>query len=295
MSIFFKLDAPNELQLVPLRFIEPSKNNVRLFFERESLSALRSVFRGHRAGEKVVLPDAPIIRYVGTQWAPPDAMCTEPRFELLAGARRVTAATLEDVDALPCRIVEMTDEEAYKFILDHNDVAGLTTAELAFRAAEMDRLGFSHDEISEQLGGAAAYRYIGVGLQINPDWFTDTAKLCDPSIVEWYEATLFGPEHFKFCFDHWNQGIWDEKNCAKMFRRRGIALPVDNAEKGFRITFDTNRFVLRGQIDLDIVDHETAQYMLEDLAATISTAKMKLSVHEHFGTRVVEHINPTTV
>lgn len=285
----FRTDTPNDLQWIGLERIQPSKDNVRLFIERESLTALRERYRAWKSDKSVILPDAPIIRYLGS------TRLNAP-FELLAGERRTTAATLEGIDELPCRIVEMSDEEAYRFILEHNDVAGLTTVELAFRAAEMERLGFSEEEVGKQLGGSAAYRYIEVGHLINPEWFTDIPKLCNPSIVEWYEAARFGPEHFRHCFDHWNQGLWNEKTCSKMFRRRGTDLPIDNAEKGFRVTYDMNRFVIRGQIDLDIMSPNHAEVILGELLQHVHlTRNRMIRGDQNFGPRQVFRINPDTL
>jgi hypothetical protein len=285
------LHSPNELQHVPLCLVRPSKENVRLFVERESLDKLRSRYREWRSGHDVLLPDAPILRVVRGQ----NKDLHAPELEILAGERRVTAAILEDLSGLDCRVVTMSDEEAYRFILDHNDVAGLTTAELAFRAAEMDRLGFSRKEISDALKGASPLRYIEVGTLINPEWFTDEPKLCDPTIVQWFEARQFGALHFESCFKNWNSGLWDAKQCAREFRRRGKDLPLDNAEKGLRVTFDSIRLVVRGQIDLSIMEDETAQRMLDVLAKMITEAKDRLTNEGDFGDREVAVINPTTL
>jgi hypothetical protein len=296
----FKAHAPNELQLIPLALVNPSPENVRLFVERQSLEDLRLIYRAHKVGVEVMLPDAPILRFKGFEEKKHqyDGFYTRERvpvLEILAGERRITAATLEEVEALPCRVVTMTDEEAYRFILAHNDVAGLSTAELAYRAAEMDRLGFPHDEISAALKGASPGRYIAVGEMIDAEWFTDETKLCDPSIVEWFEAAQFGPTHLKACFKAWNAGLWDEKTCSKQFRQRGVALPLDNAERGLRVTYNGNRLVVRGQIDLDYVDEVTADQMLSELAAHVAKAQRRLRKDADFGFREVVKINPNTV
>lgn len=292
--------APNELQLIPLEFVYPSEENVRLFIERQSLADLRAVYRAYNEGDDVVLPDAPILRFRGWEFFEHDDDGTRnpgwkhPKLEILAGERRCTAATLEEVTMLPCRVVTMTDEEAYRFILSHNDVAGLTTAELAYRAAEMDRLGFSNEEISTALKGASAGRYITVGQMIDPEWFTDEPKLCDPSIIQWFEAAQYGAKHFEECFTAWNAGLWNDKQCAQRFRRRGSALPLDNAERGFRITFDDNRLVVRGQVDLDITEEEVAEQMIKELRGYLKIARER-AANGDFGARQVIFVNPTTI
>jgi hypothetical protein len=112
--------APNTLQSIALSLVSPSEENVRLFVERESLATLRDVYRRHLKGEDVVLPDAPVVRFTG--YASDN---TTPLLEILAGERRLTAATLEGVQQLDMRVVNISSDEAYRFILAHNDVAGL--------------------------------------------------------------------------------------------------------------------------------------------------------------------------
>jgi len=280
---------PNNLEVVDLAWIEPNEDNVRLFVERLSLRALEEVYSVYAQGKPVVLPDAPITRLAGFRED------SSPRLVLLAGERRTTAARNVGVKRLPVRVVDLTDEDAFKFILRHNNVVGLTTIELAFRAVEMDRLGFSHDEIAVELGSVALHRYLTVGEMVNPDLLTDAEKLCNPSIVEWYEAASFGPAHFNHCFQYWDAGWWDEKICAREFRKRGKVLPLDNAERGFRVTFDGNRLVVRGQLDLTLMDEDIAHAMLVELESNIERAQTLLDKGENFGDRKVFLINPTTV
>ena len=291
MNFQLKTHAPNVLQTIPLEWVQPSEENVRKFIERGDLSELRAIYRAMLQGEEVVMPDAPILRFMGWNTTTGRAV---PTLHILAGERRLTAATLEGVESLPCRVVTMTDEEAFQFILAHNNVAGLTTAELAYRAAEMDRLGFSNEEISHALRGVSAGRYITVGQMIDPEWFTDEPKLCDPSIIQWFEAAQYGAKHFKECFAAWNSGLWNDKQCAQRFRRRGSALPLDNAERGFRVTFDDNRLVVRGQVDLDITEEDVADQMIKELRSYLQIARGKALAGD-FGPRQVFIVNPTTI
>lgn len=290
-----KTHAPNELQNVLLDWVHPSGENVRRFIERGDLAELREIYAAMKRGEEVIAPDAPVLRFMGWDSTRTGRRVSVPILNILAGERRLTAATLEGVDALPCRVVTMTDEEAFRFIMAHNNVAGLTTAELAFRAAEMDRLGFSNDEISKDLNGVSAGRYIAVGQMIDPEWFTDDPKLCDPSIIQWFEAAQYGAKHFKECFLAWNAGLWNEKQCAQRFRKRGTALPLDNAERGFRVTFDENRLVVRGQVDLDFTEEEVAEQMLKELRSYLRIAQDRVKNDSDFGARQVVIVNPMTI
>lgn len=280
-----KATTPNDIQLVPVRRMVPSRENVRLFVEQESLAELEEIYTRYKHGLPVVLPDAPILRMKSRR---------DP-LEILAGERRVHAARNVGLEKLPCRVTKMSDEEAYRFIVDHNHVEGLTTAELAFRAAEMDRLGFTYKEIGNALQGAGPHRYIEVGKHINPDWFTDQQKSCDPSITEWEEAAKFGLSHFEECFRAWDAGLWDAKQCSWKFRRRGVAQPLDLAERGLRVTFKNNKLIVRGQVNLDYVDVDTATVMLEDIKFLITMAQQRLSQDKSFGDKEVIHINPETV
>lgn len=300
-----KTHAPNELQLIPIACIAPSDENCRLFIEPESLDDLIEIYTRYEQDKNVVLPDAPIVRFRG--WHVPlhtrHRIVPEapPRLELLAGERRLTAASMAGCTTIPCRVVTMTDEEAYRFILRHNNVAGLSTVELAFRAAEMDRLGFSTPEIELELVRQAGHsvsvgRYLAVGKMIDRTWFTDTKKQCNPSIVEWFEAACYGKKHFKRCFIGWDRGVFDADDCSKTFRNRGKALPLDNAEKGFRVTYNGSKLVVRGQIDLDVVTVEEADSMLLDLITELRTAYTLLGTEmESFGEKSVVLINPDTV
>jgi hypothetical protein len=286
----FKTHAPNDIQWAPLVSLMPSPNNVRLFIERESLDTLRGLYRRHRAGEAVVLPDPPIVRFRG--WRKGGGI---PNLEVLAGERRVTAMSLEGVELAAVRVVTMADDDAYRFILDHNDVKALSTAERAYRAAEMERLGFGETEVDAAMGGVASYRYVLVGSLIDPDWFTDDPKRCDPSIIQWHEAARFGAAHFKRCFLNWNSGAWDAAKCAAEFRRRGKKLPLDNAERGLRVTYDGASFIVRGKVDLSIHWEDTADAILARLAEEIENARAKLRAGNDFGTRTIVYVNPTTV
>ncbi len=287
-----KLDRPNELQLVRLRDIAPSDDNVRLFIERESLGHLRQRYRQWAQNPATVLPDPPVVRYRdGAQI-----------LELLAGHRRVEAAHMEGLDSIPARVVCMTDEEAYEFIILANQYEGVTTAELAFKAAEMERLGFERERISEVLGGVSVGRYLHVGRLLAPDLFTDEPKLCDPSITLWEEAAQHGLHHFMFCFHNWNAGVWNEEMCRKRFRTTGRPreLPLDNKAKGVRlsITKDGRQIKLIGTVDLDMWTDDELDLLfdqfVDDFYYTVrnGTANRETT---GFGRRRVVNYNPSTL
>lgn len=285
-----KLGIPNQTQRIRLSWVEPNEQNSRLFVELESLEELTGRYSRWRDDPHTVLPSPPVVRYRGQ----------ERKLELLGGHRRVMAASLAGLTWLPMRLVEMEDQEAYEFLLEANHYAEITTAEKAFKAAEMLRLGFSEERIGKLLGGVAANRYAGVGQLIHPEMFTNLPKLCDPSITLWREAAQFGTEHFLYCFRNWDAGVWDEAACWTKFRRRGIDLPLDNTEKGIRMSTsaDGRRLKIRGTLDLDLYTEEelrqVAELFIRDFRYSIRNGICNRD-EEGFGLRVVTNYNPISL
>lgn len=282
-----RTDVPNESQIIRLSDVEPSPNQCRLFFERESLNDLTAIYRRYLRDPLTVLPDPPIVRYREGR-----------KFELLAGERRFRSARLAGVTELPMRVVEMTDAEAYDFILAHNNVAELMTVELAFRAAELARLGYTEDEISARINGASPYRYIAVGEFVNPDMFNNTKKLCNPGITLWYEAARAGKEHFDFCFHGWNSGAWDEAACNKYFRpkAKGV-LPLDNNEKGLRLTVSADGTILnvRGRLDTQLLTQDEIMGIYMSFQMAMSEFIRRYTKEGTFGDRIILNYNPDTL
>lgn len=246
------VNQPNLLQHVHLDWVEPSAQNFRLHIERTSLTKLRNLYqRYNKKPVSTVLPDFPVLRFHGYN----------KRLEILAGERRLTAAHLEQVELHPARIVTMSDEEAVRFIIEHNDVTRLSTAEVAYSAAELDRLGFTHDEIHDILGDIGVRRYIAVGRLISPDSFTDDPK-AEVSITTWYAAAEEGLDHFRNCFLNWNLGRWDEKECKRNFTKADRKPRSDTDAQGFRITTQGDRLILRGTVDLRFLDSQQARNLV---------------------------------
>jgi hypothetical protein len=273
------------LRLLDLEDIRPSDLNCRLFVDTDELGPLIRLYERYAEGDPaVVLPDPPIVRPKGAAG-----------WEILAGERRITAAVIAGVERLPCRVEKLGDQEAFLFQMAHNQSKPLTTVELAYRAAEMERMGFTPAEMVAALPGVNLGRYIAVGRLIDRDWFTDEPKLCDPSILEWFEAAQHGKKHFKWCFHQWVTGAWDAEMCSKRFRKRGQVLPIDNAERGFRVSRNANKLIVRGQLDLDVHDLNMAIQMLTTLELSLKSAKNYLLETGMFGPREIELINPLTL
>jgi hypothetical protein len=284
--------SPDELQLIPIEFIAPSENNVRLFVERESLEELRTRYLRWMDDDSTILPDPPVVRYRGP----------ELHLELLAGHRRLVSANDVGIEALPVRVVTMTDEEAYEFIVLANQYESVTTVELAFKAAEMERLGFEGKRIAKVLGGVSLSRYLVVGRMLHPDMFTDLVKRCNPGIALWYEAARLGRAHFVHCFHQWDAGIWNEEDCARKFRvlpgRR--ELPLDNKDKGIRMSVskDGRKYKVIGTLDLDMYTDEELMCVFEKWVRDTKYT-LRNGVHNRettgFGPRTVVNYNPETI
>lgn len=276
--------APNELQMVPLSRIQPSISNVRLFVERESLESLENTYRLYAKDPSTVLPDPPTVRFF-TQIGD---------LELLAGHRRITAANNVGLTALPCRVVTMTEEEAYRYIRQANNYETLTTVEKAYAVAEMDRLGFSTDDIRDSLGSIGLPRYLTVGRMVHPDWFSDLEKKCDPSITLWSYALQHGPAHFQYCFRHWDAGLWDEDECSRYFKRVGQVRPPESYQHGIIISVDKTGTIarLRGTLDLNAMTAEELWDTVSDFTEELITLMSLAGNHKNFGPKRVLHFEP---
>lgn len=267
------------IQDIPFLCLEHSEN-CRLFIEKESLNDLRAIYRKALRESDVVLPDAPVIRTKNGNYP----------YEVLAGSRRIFAAQLEGWTGLTCRVVEMSDEEAFKFILTHNQTVALTTPELSIYASKMAALDYSQTEIDAALGGKSSDRYIAVGNALDENLFTDAKKLCDPGITTWFEALTHGVRHLRRCFKYWDAGLWNADMCDAEFRKKGKKAPRDNAEKGFRLSFSGSRLNIRGRLDLDTMEPEDAKRMLKELCRHLKDTVEGLEDIYDFGPREVLYI-----
>lgn len=215
------------------------------------------------------------------------------------------AAAEVGVDALYCRVYEMTDEEAYVFIRQANRWEEITTVELARAAYELAQRGHTQKEVVATLAlpnasrGGWINRYMRVGELVDPKAFTDAPKRCDPSITIWDEATRFGPDHFAACFAAWDAGLWDLDECERRFRRRGVALPLDNTQKGLRITIsrDGRSLDIRGKLPLDLLSDSELREITNQATMDLQHL-VRGAIHDRaqgFGRRQVRRYNPETL
>lgn len=254
--------------------VRPHPDNVRRYIDYDRLQPLIEIYQSWANGEKVVLPDDPIVRKLDTG-----------EIQLLAGERRTTAAKMAGVDRIRFRLVELGDEDAYRFVLEHNDTEGITVAELAFRCAEMVRMGYSYEEVALQIKGKGVARYKMLGDAIRREWFTDTPKQYHPSISEWMDALKAGPKHFRRCFQKWDSGEWGKEQCRKNFRKYNKTGVSYGDLLGFRVTVSPDKCIVRGQLMPQHLNHsDDAVVMLDDLITVLQEVKNTYELLGHFGT-----------
>ena len=120
---------------LPIASIKPSTTNPRRHFDEAGLTELGASIA--ESGIQVPL----LVRPLG------NAVNTKPTYELVAGERRLRAATKLGLDQVPCLVREMTDEEATEAQIVENlqrlDVQPLEEAE-------------AFDELRNRLGSIAA-------------------------------------------------------------------------------------------------------------------------------------------
>lgn len=124
--------------LVPITEIEPNPHQPRASMQDEALQELATSIREHGILQPlIVTQDSTTLRYM-----------------LIAGERRLRAATLAGMDSVPVIVRDASDQQRLELALIENlqrsDLAPLETAE-AYRQLAED-FGLSHEEISERVG-----------------------------------------------------------------------------------------------------------------------------------------------
>ena len=163
--------AANEYRNLPLSLLTESTSNPRRHFEDGPLQELADSIRV----QGVLSPL--LVRPL-----------TEQSFEIVAGARRFRAAQLAEAEAVPVRIVNLTDAEALEAQLIENlqrrDVHPLEEAQ-GFRALlSLDEPRYSVEQIAAKVGKAPSY--VAQRLRLT--------ELVEP-VVEAFYAEAIGTGH----------------------------------------------------------------------------------------------------
>ncbi len=160
-----------EYQNVPLSLLSESKTNPRRIFDDAPLRELAQSIRSHGVlSPLLVRPLA------------------ENGFEIVAGARRFRAAQIAEAEAIPVRIVALTDAQALEAQLIENlqrsDVHPMEEAQ-GFRALlSLEEPQYTIEQIAAKMGKTPAY-------------VTTRLKLTDltPAVVETFYAEEIGVGH----------------------------------------------------------------------------------------------------
>jgi ParB family chromosome partitioning protein len=121
---------------VPMDLIEQNPYQPRKHFDQDEISALSASVKTHGILQPLV------VRHVGD------------RFQLIAGERRLRAAKEAGLKAVPIRVVDFNDQQAFEAALVENiQRADLNPIEKAFGFKDyLDRFKLNHDQLAQRLG-----------------------------------------------------------------------------------------------------------------------------------------------
>jgi len=130
----------DEVRLIPRSAIAPGDNH-RKHFDEEELRELAASLSSCGVLQNLV------VRPVGEGYS------------IVAGERRWRAAALAGIDELPCRVVQLTEAEAYRFSLTENlQRAQVSPLEEADGYSVLrDRFGLTADEIAREVSKSQSY------------------------------------------------------------------------------------------------------------------------------------------
>lgn len=127
----------NELQQIPIEFLQPGKYQPRKDMSPEALDELASSIRSQGVIQPIV------VRTLATD-----------SFEIIAGERRWRAAQLAELDLIPCLVKDVPDEAAVAIALIENiqreDLNAMEEAQALDRL--MIEFELTHQEVAEAVG-----------------------------------------------------------------------------------------------------------------------------------------------
>lgn len=128
--------VPSELIHVPLQSIDPNPFQPRRTFDATELASLIESVRVHGVVQPV------LVRRVGT------------RFQLIAGERRLRAATVAGLTELPARVTNADDQQVFELaIVENLQRSDLNAIEKARAFHDyLERYGSTHEELAQRLG-----------------------------------------------------------------------------------------------------------------------------------------------
>lgn len=135
----------DEFRLVPLELIVPSPTNPRKHFGQHELEELAENIKAMGVLSPI------LIRPLADG------------YEIVAGERRYRASQLAKLAEIPCRIKDLTDEQAYEIQITENlqreDISPLEEADAFFQLLNQKKRKITAEEIARRVGKSLAYVY----------------------------------------------------------------------------------------------------------------------------------------
>ncbi len=145
-------DGESQFRMAPVGSIRPGAFQPRINFDKERLAELTRAIQSQGIIEPLIVRriDAPVATGAETDG---------PRYELIAGERRLRAARAAGLETVPVVVRELDDRAALEMSLVENIVReDLNAVEegLAFFRL-VDHFGLTHDEIASRVGKSRPY------------------------------------------------------------------------------------------------------------------------------------------
>ena len=160
-------ESGGEVTTLPLRDIEPDKDQPRKAFEEESLTELAASITEHGLLQPIAVR----------------AKKTGPGYVIIAGERRWRAARMAGLDEVPVLIKEVTDEQAAALALIENlqreDLDPIEVAEGCKKLIE--RYGLTQEEAAKRLGKSRSAITNAMRLLNLPEYVRDQVRTGDIS------------------------------------------------------------------------------------------------------------------
>jgi hypothetical protein len=138
----------NGVELVPISKLQPHPDNPRLFVREEVVNGISEQIKTRGFEER----HAPNVRQIG------DAGF----YQIVSGHQRIEAAKRAELEKIPCIVVELTDEEAFRELLLSNAQADLKPLEIGLHVLKATERGGTGGRGKK--GGASEYAR-GMGIE----------------------------------------------------------------------------------------------------------------------------------
>jgi len=184
------------LREIPVEEVIASRRQPRHVFDEDELHELAESVRHLGVVQPVVVRPLTAERDAGTDAEVVDGGVTGPRFELIAGERRLRAARLAGLKTIPAVVRTVDDVASLEIALAENvarqDLNGIEEAHAY--AALADEFGLTHERIAELVGKSRVAVTNTIRLLELPD---DVQEMVEEAVLsEGHARALLGlPDH----------------------------------------------------------------------------------------------------